>query len=131
MAKETRSREQKEIDRIFSMMEQAIRLNDYDADDLLFMIADLIPANAVLAGAISNHAADFIKEQNGEHTWTDIVVEAYRRALFDVEASQLYGTSYFIGNLKAMSTFVTGYITGQTMGDQTEVGEEVAAPAVH
>ncbi len=131
MANEARSPEQKKIDKIFKMMEKAIRLNDYDADDLLFMVADLIPANPILAAAISNHAADFIKEQNGEHTWTDIVVEAYRRALFDIEASQLYGTSYFIGNLGAMTEFVTGYIRGQTMGDTTTVGEEVPAPALH
>lgn len=131
MAKEARSREQKAIDRIFKMMEEAIRTNDYDADDLLFMIADLIPTNPTLAGAISRHASDFIKEQDGEHTWTDIVVEAYRRALFDIEASQLYGTSYFIGNLEAMTTFVTGYIKHQTLGNETEVGAEVEEPVVH
>ncbi len=131
MANETRSPEQKKIDKIFAMMEQAIRLNNYDADDLLFMIADLIPANPILAGAISNHAADFIKEQDGEKTWTDIVVEAYRRALFDVEASQLYGTGYLIGNLSAMTQFVTGYIRGQTMGDENEVITATSDVVVH
>ncbi len=126
-----RSISEKAIDRLFGMMEQAIRLNTYEADDLLFMVADLIPANPILAAAISKHAADFIHEDSieGETSWTDIVVEAYRRALFDVEKSQLYGTDYFLGNLPAMENFVTNYIREHTLGSDNAPNETATATA--
>lgn len=116
-----RSPEQKEIDSIFEMMEKAIRLNTYEADDLMYMIADLIPASPALAAAISNHAADFIHEREAEHSWTDIVVESYRRSLFDIDASAKYGTSYLTDNIPAMREFVTSYIRNQTLGSNTEL----------
>lgn len=115
--KQPRSHKQAQYDEIFGMMERAIRLNEYGPDDLLQMVGGLVLTGPVLAQAISMHAADFIRDSQDEVTWTDIVVEAYRRALFDSEKSPLYGTGYFVGNLDAMRAFVTDYITGQTMGD--------------
>lgn len=123
---ENRSKEQQAIDDVFAMMEDAIRLNTYQADDLFSMVADLIPVNAVLAEAIAKHASDFIVDirnwgEQESTTWTDIVVEAYRRSLFDIEYSALYGTSYFVTNLPAMKDFVTGYIRNATMGSDKPV----------
>lgn len=114
---QSRSSEQAEFDEIFSTMEEAIRLNKYNSDDLLQMVGDLIMSSPVLAHAITMHAADFIKEVDEDVTWTDIVVEAYRRALFDIEKSAQYGTGYFVNNIDAMRAFVVAYITDQTMGN--------------
>jgi hypothetical protein len=111
------NKKQKEFDGLFALMEAAIRLNTYEAADLLFMVADLIPANPVLAAAIGKHAADFIGEAPQDVTWTDIVCEAYRRALFDTEKAQLYGTGYFLDQIGAARTFVNNYIAQQTLGD--------------
>ena len=123
-----KSRTQQEIDRIFAHMEQAIRLHDYDPADLFYMIADLTPVNPTLAVAIGKHAHDFIKsEECDENTeWTDIVVEAYRRALFDEEASPLYGTGYFIGRPDLMTKFVSDYIKNHTLGDTDLAGSNTA-----
>lgn len=111
------SSEQQEINEIFQHMEQAIRINTYEANDLMFMIADLIPANPVLAAAVANHAGDFIKSDDvtPDTTWTDIVVEAYRRALFDLVASPRYGTDYMVKNLEKMREFVNSYIRDHGM----------------
>jgi hypothetical protein len=111
------NKQQAEIDEIFAMMEQAIRLNDYGSDDLLYMVADLIPVNPTLASAIAQHAGDFMKNDAvaGETTWTDIVVEAYRRALFDLEKSPLYGTGYMVNKIDAMRAFVTHYISNHSL----------------
>lgn len=116
-----KSAQQKEIDHIFSLMENAIRLNEYDPGDLFWMIADLTSVNPQLATAIGKHASDFIKsdECTEETEWTDIVVEAYRRALFDEEASQLYGTGYFIGKPDLMKKFVNDFIRDHTMNTST------------
>lgn len=115
--KQPSSYKQAQYDEIFGMMERAIRLNEYGPDDLLQMVGGLVLTGPVLAQAISMHAADFIRDAQDEVTWTDIVVEAYRRALFDIEKSQLYGTGYFLGKPDAMKLFVADYITNQTMGD--------------
>lgn len=127
------TRQQQEIDKLFEMMEQAIRLSVYEADDLLYMVADLIPANPTLAAAISMHAADFINAATELHSWTDIVVEAYRRALFDENYSVLYGTDYLIGNLEHMENFVTQFIRNHTLGDEGELvlAEDQKVPTTH
>lgn len=108
---------QQEIDEIFQHMEAAIRLNTYESHDFLFMVADLIPNNPTLAAALGKHAAEFIESPECPDTveWTDIVVEAYRRALFDTVYSAKYGTDYMVRNLDGMRKFVNGYIRDHGM----------------
>jgi hypothetical protein len=132
---------QGKTDALFALMEQAIRQNgQYAASDLLYMLADLTPTSPDLAAAIGRHAADFIQGDGctEDTPWTDIVVEAYRRALFDAEKSPLYGTGYFFvdgaANHAAMESFVTDYITRHTMGSDGGGGDGTAtryAPHVH
>lgn len=114
------SDQQQEINDIFSHMEAAIRLNEYKAHDFLFMVTDLIPANPTLAASIGKHAAEFIESDacRDDSTWTDIVVEAYRRALFDVTLSPKYGTGWMVKNIPAMRTFVEDYVRNHTMGSE-------------
>lgn len=108
---------QQEIDAIFQHMEAAIRLNTYEAHDFLFMVADLIPANPTLAAALGKHAAEFIESPDSPEdvSWTDIVVEAYRRALFDTVYSAKYGTDYMVRNIDGMRKFVNSYIRDHSM----------------
>jgi hypothetical protein len=109
-------------DEVWELMAQAIRLNSYSAADLFYMIADLTPANPPLAVALGRHAADILTGFDAEDDhppaadWTEIVVEAYRRALFDPERSPRYGTGYFIGNPAAARAFVQHYIAQHTLG---------------
>lgn len=113
--------QQQEINEVFVLMADAIRAHGYEygAHDMLFMVADLIPHNPVLAAAIANHAGDFIESEACNHKteWTDIVIEAYRRAFFDVEQSPKYGTGWLIDNIPAMRQFVNDYIRNHALSD--------------
>lgn len=110
---------QADYDKVFALMEAAIRVNEYGLEDWLDMLAELCPQNPALARSLMLHSAQFMRERAADtHTsLTDIIVESYRRALFDTHYSPLYGTGWFMNRIDDMTDFVTGYIQGQTMGD--------------
>lgn len=111
---------QAEIDELFGHLEHAIRLEEYEGHQFLDMVADLIVDNQKLATALLKHASEFIESAqcSAEATWTDILVESYRRALFDAELSPKYGTDWLVKNIPAMRQFVNDYIANCTMGDE-------------
>ena len=118
---------QAEIDELFSHLEQAIRLDEYEAFGFLDMVAELIGDNPVLATAILKHASEFVESEEctPDSSWTDIVVESYRRALFDTEYSPKYGTDWLVKNPAAMRQFVNDYIANCTMGDEGQATTSV------
>lgn len=124
---------QADYDKVFALMDAAIRLNEYGLDDWLEMLAEVCPQNPALARALMHHSATFMREtaevERDGTTVTDIIVESYRRALFDAVYSPMHGTGWFMGRLDDMTNFVTSYIQGQSMGDDAPIVTQPTHPA--
>ena len=91
----------------FAQIAAIIRKETHNDASLFRMLADIVPHNATFAYALGMHIADVLDghQQGGDVAYTEVLVEAYRRTLFDPLAAAKHGPDYFDGDPERAEDF--------------------------
>jgi len=89
----------------FAKIAAIIRTETHNDASIIRTIVAMVPVNAVFGYTFGSAVADVLDEQTGEIDYTEVVVEAYRRTLFDLTTIQRYGLDYFGGDPQKAEEF--------------------------
>lgn len=106
---------------IFARMATAMRNNSYLESDLYDLIgsfaevADDNPGYSRIAAALAYHARDIVIETGPPESYTELMIEVYRRTFFDAEFAAIYGTQDLQGSpfLTQFASFVTDAVNAE------------------
>jgi hypothetical protein len=90
----------------FAQMAQLIRKETHNDASIFAMLAQIIPVNPTFAYSLAQHIADVLNEHHEAVDYNEVLVEAYRRALFDPLHAQKHGSDYFEGDPARAEEFV-------------------------
>ncbi len=97
---------QQRFDAAFAQIAAVIRKENHNDASILRMVADMMASDVEFAHGFARHVADVLDEHTESVNYTDIVVEAFRRALFDETTTNKYQTNYFGGDPAKAESFV-------------------------
>jgi hypothetical protein len=81
---------------VFEPLRQVLAKQTFFDYTLYDIIADFVTVQPQVAYAMASHARDITQHEADEDmTYTDLVIEVYRRTFYDPDKSKEYGTSFY------------------------------------
>ena len=120
-----------ELELIFAPLKATLEARPMGASDLMELIGSFAARDSsVVAQALAFHARDAMRETNEPYEYSALIAEVYRRAFFDREYAEKYGTTEMLDRgAQVLRDFANHLIVSFAMDEhQFAVGSMLDAP---